>query len=125
MRLWSLLVLGLTACSQGTNVAPVGVLSKQTMVEVLEDILITEAGASHFRNIDELNYMMADRYAAVLKRHGISYEQFVRSYEHYLQQPAQLASIYDEVIVRLSAKEAAIRNSGNYQPAPISAPRQR
>lgn len=111
-------------CRPATNVAPAGLLSKNRMIDLLTDIQLAEAGASHTYNLHQLNAFMAERYAAILAKHKVSYEQFVASYDYYLHHPAQLAAIYDEVIIRLTAMEAAIRNSGNYQPAPVSPPRQ-
>lgn len=116
-------VVLLFSCNRKTNVTPTGLLSKSRMVDLLTEIQLAEAGAGTGYNLDQLNALMAERYAALLQRHQVSYEQFVASYNHYLAHPEQLAAIYDEVIKRLTDMEAEIRNSGNYQPAPVSPPR--
>jgi hypothetical protein len=102
-----MLILVFFACSNPQ--APEGetdILDKDKMAEMLTDLQLVESvirisAAEQETNVDSIDYN-----TAVFERHNISREQFERSMEYYTQHPDQLEEIYDQVIVKLSEKQA-------------------
>lgn len=77
------------------------------MVVLLADIHLAEAAADNRNlNLNEINVVMAHRYEEIFQRHGITTEQFMSSYNYYLEHADQLTAIYEEVLNRLSTGES-------------------
>ncbi len=96
------------------------------MVKLLTEITIAEASTDP-RNLNrtQLEVELAQRYAHLLQKHGVTYEQFTTSFQYYLARPAELATLYDEVIMELTTREARLREQANMPMSPTLPPRSR
>lgn len=94
-------------------------LSREKMTEVLTDIYLAEVyssvvsdstGMSANKNMDSL----AVYYKVVLNHHGITLDKFSNSLRWYSNHPAELDSVYVNVLEELSTMEGLI-NAANAQ----------
>lgn len=87
---------------------PEDVIPKEKMVKVLADVHVAEA-AINLRNVQvgnarELN---ASMYKDVFLKHGISKDDFEKSYIFYSENSALFNEVYDNVITELTRQQAA------------------
>lgn len=108
-----LFVLLTVACIPENPEPPEGVMDKNTMTDVLEEVQLIEA----FRQrglvlpTDMDPEQEAEKmYARLFDKYGITKKEFKASYAWYEANPGVLAEIYDVVLVRLSEKQANVRN---------------
>ncbi len=126
LRSCILLFVLLTGCRNvAPNTSPTPI-SKKNMVKLLTEITLAEAGSDP-RNLSRTQFEaeLAQRYAHILQKHGVSYEQFTTSFQYYLARPAELAALYDEVIMELTSREARLREQANMPMSPTQPPRSR
>ena len=98
------------SCKERKVEVPPGILSKDKMIDVLVDVHLAEAAPmNHGITTKELNGIMVGKYDDVMKKHTITFEQFKKSFDYYLQHPDQLDEIYQEVVNRLTALEGKSR----------------
>lgn len=78
---------------------PKSVIDKEHMVEVLCDIHLVEAGAYMKRLNDTARFERNRKeYAKVMKLHEIDFELFTKSWKWYINNPAVLNFMYEDVI---------------------------
>lgn len=111
--LWIFFVCILSSCAEKEQQA----LPREKMTEVLTDIYLAEVyssivsdstGLSANKNIDSL----AVYYKSVLNHHGISLDQFSNSLRWYSSHPAEMDSVYVNVLNELSTMEGVL-NAGS------------
>ena len=97
------LVITTFACNQNNNLKPNPFFDRKKMSDILTDIQIAEAGINQEGLItDSLNKSMLWHYDFVFKKHGINEKQFTDNYDFYLQEPADLDSVYTDVLNNLT-----------------------
>lgn len=102
---WSLIAslsLVTTACTSPEEPAvPKKYLPEKKMVDMLVDIHIVE-GAKVGRRIMS-DTLLADVYfAKVYDKHGVSKDEFTRSFEYYSSKPAMMNKVYEKVLDSLN-----------------------
>jgi len=114
------LVLGVFSCQSGQHEItdkPADLLNRKEMAMILSDIHIAEAGvATTTLAGDSLIQRNLDDYALLFKKNGVDEKQFRASYTYYLSRPAELDSIYQEVLAKLNHLEATHQPGFQKQP---------
>lgn len=99
------------ACS--SNDSPKGILGSEKMVDILIDIHLAEAGVQDMRlDRDSATVFFAAQEKYIFKKHNVTDSDFLRSYNFYIEHPAQLEDIYSAVIDTLSLRQVLLRESG-------------
>ncbi len=108
-----LVVFLIVGCIPENPEPPAEVLDQSTMTDVLEEVQLIEAfrqrGLVLPANVDPENEA-SKMYARLFDKFGITKEEFKRSYAWYEANPGVLSEVYDDVLVRLSEKQANVRN---------------
>lgn len=98
------------ACQSGQHEItdkPSDLLNRKEMALILSDIHIAEAGvATTTLYGDSLLQRNMDDYALIFKKNGVDEKQFRSSFTYYLSRPAELDSVYQEVLAKLNHLEA-------------------
>lgn len=89
------------------------VLPEEQMVELLTDIQLVESVVRVNAGEDEFLTDSVDYYSAIFEKHSVSKIQFEESMRYYTKHPADLENIYDQVLVKLSEREAGYEAAGN------------
>lgn len=99
------------ACSKSPETKiPDTVLSKEKMAEVMLDIQLYESSMS-ISLFKEENVLLEIPKTNILKKHGLSKNQFDESFEFYSQHPEMFSEVYTIVLNDLSRMQAEITNS--------------
>ena len=110
--LYVLTCLLLVSCTADTQVAiPDSVLPQDKMVAVMVDVHLLEATMN--LNVFNVDRTVAEEPAPgfdVLKKNGITKQQFDESYNFYSQHPALLNDVYEMVLNELSRMQAETIN---------------
>lgn len=97
-----LIVLLSAACSR--NERPSGVLDREKMEAVLWDLIRADLFISNYLQVKDSALDKKDQgirlYSQVLKMHGITQEQFRRSFYYYRSRPKLLQELMDSVSKR-------------------------
>lgn len=90
---------------ENENPPPADLIAQAEMVSVITDLTLSEAAlageplAGFNDTLKKLN---------VLKEHKLDKDQFLKSFKYYTENPSQLKTIYDSVIVVLTKRRADI-----------------
>lgn len=104
----ALMVCLLVGCANAP-VLPDDVLPRDTFVEVLVDVQIIEAVFNqNVIRTDDPRLRIARYYAETFKKHGISDDQFTRTYTWYHTQPELMMAVYDDVMARLAQRQGEL-----------------
>ncbi|NLJ07407.1 MAG: DUF4296 domain-containing protein [Sphingobacteriales bacterium] len=72
------------------------------MSDLLVDIHLAEAGTEHLPvSADSFDIYNHDLYFAILKKHGVSREKFVKSMNYYIEHPVLMEKVYEDVTSKL------------------------
>jgi hypothetical protein len=95
------------ACKNEYPSIPNDVISMDEMKNILVEMHITDALAETKAQagMDE-RALTVGYHAQIFKNHGISHNEFVRSYKFYENQPLLFNKMYDEILSELSRREA-------------------
>jgi hypothetical protein len=97
---------------QKTEIKPVHLIGKDTMVKVLADIHLLEAslGIKVFeeKKMDHTRNLIKEK---IYGNYAVSKKQFFDSYNYYSQHSAQLDSIYTDVITEISKRQSELKKS--------------
>ncbi|MDD3078677.1 MAG: DUF4296 domain-containing protein [Paludibacter sp.] len=106
LLLIGVLIIFMSACNRRPN----GVLSKREMVEFLTDLhkldgtlFVAEMGSANDR--ENIYY-----YNAILKKHGITKDQFDSSLVWYSKDPKRFGYMYDDVLANLNKLNEDVKN---------------
>ena len=96
----------LFSCKEKSKPLPSGILDNAKMTEVMVDIQLLE-GLIAVRTIEEeqINFY----YNATFEKHGIDKNTFDLNINYYIEHPAELEVIYQDVITELSKKQATVQ----------------
>lgn len=93
------MVITTISCSQKNNLKPDPFFDRKKMADILTDIQIAEAGVYQIGlPTDSLNKSMLWHYDFIFKKNNITENQFIENYNFYLQEPADLDSVYIDVV---------------------------
>jgi hypothetical protein len=97
-----------SACnSEDVKQVPAGLLSKEKMISILIDVHIEESKLMQ-RNFkpDSGQIAFRNRKEEILKKNGVSQEDFQKSYQYYMENITEMDAIYAIVIDSLSLRES-------------------
>ncbi len=97
------------SCNKKSGAQPKDLIAKDKMIDVLVDVHLAEA-STEIRSITPqlIDHITAERYQMVFDKYKITLDQFVDSYNYYLEHTGVLDEIYVEVVNRLSALDGRI-----------------
>ncbi|MFN0031392.1 MAG: DUF4296 domain-containing protein [Flavobacteriales bacterium] len=97
------------ACSDAQVQAPANLIEQNKFVEVLVDVRLLEGSYSaKVQRPDTIRSKMTGYYQTLFDKHGISKEQFVSSYNYYLQRNAEMIGMEDSVMMRLQSMSKSL-----------------
>jgi hypothetical protein len=101
------LVFVFESCSTQSDALPEGILSDSLMTELIIDFSIVDAGYSVSLTSASLPRFRKELfYEEMVKKHGTSREQFVKSLAYYAQHTKRLQRIYEDALKELSRRQA-------------------
>ena len=95
-------------CAENTQVSS-EIIGKDTLVNILADMHVIEASFA-LGHLDSANNEIKPENVnkAVLEKYSISRSRFDTSYNYYISKPREFNQLYDEVINKLSQKQARV-----------------
>ncbi len=102
-----------TACGSeaGLPPKPDNLLSPAQLVPLLADMQVAEARAQHSaRAPDTIQALYQGQETEILRRRGVTSQQFQQSYAHYAARPAELEAIYKTLTDTLSMREVRLKS---------------
>jgi hypothetical protein len=100
-------VLFIVACSKPEVKIPNNVIPKDSMVFIMMDVHIAEAGVKTLA-ADSTMVNLKNYYQYIYKKHHITEEQFQYSLRFYTYHPAVLQEIYTKMAEEMSKKETEV-----------------
>jgi uncharacterized membrane protein len=100
-----LLTIMMSSCNNDVDIVPVGVMSKEKMVEVMAEIELTQA-LIKLKSSTKDTVNEGQLYNEVYTTYSISEEEFNNSLEHYCKDPGLLMDMYGKVIENLTKKQS-------------------
>ena len=96
------------SCSQ-EKIHGEDVIEREKFVSILSDVQIFESSQHFIRNKNK-DFNIDYSYQWIFKKYDITEVEFKTSLEYYTSDPKTYEEIYDDVIIRLSEKQAETRN---------------
>jgi hypothetical protein len=102
----------LSGCSSEDETPPDNIINSSKMVYIMMDIHIVDA-AINMNNETPRGVVLnkPELYAAVYKKYRVRKTQFDSSFTYYARHPEKMQEIYDDLLIRLSEKQASIDNA--------------
>lgn len=98
------MALCLVACSS-VEERPTDLLPRDKFTEVLLEGQLIEARVNHEQVIDKITEVPVLRYyAEMFQEQGVTEEQFKTTYQWYVDHPAELKDIYNDVLAGLQKR---------------------
>lgn len=92
-----------TACGEKT---PEGILSRQEMVKIMEDLYLSEEKVNHLSlSRDSAKQVAAFLQEKVFESSNVNDSVFMKSFDYYMERPAQLELIYTALVDTLQLRE--------------------
>ncbi|HCP41642.1 MAG TPA: hypothetical protein DIT65_07595 [Cryomorphaceae bacterium] len=104
-------LLTFTACGSKEVPVPEHVISEKQMVPILVDVHIVEGARNGVLILGDTNDI-EDYYAKVYEKHGITENDFKRSFKFYNSEPELFIPIYEKVLDSLKINGAALARKG-------------
>ena len=102
-----LIAVALLSCGQ--NERPEGIMDREAFKAALLDAQLIEARMNHEMVLEQMEVMPAQKYYEELfEKHGITDEQFNKTFRYYSKQPDELGAIYEEIIAELTLRKDSI-----------------
>lgn len=102
-----LLIIFTLSCSKSAIKIPSDIVPKDSMVFILMDIHIAEAGVKTL-SADSVLINTNSYYDFIFKKHHISEEQYKKSLAFYTDNPILLQEIYTKMTEEMSKKETEV-----------------
>ena len=99
------------SCGNSQSVDASEIVPREEMIEILTDIQIFESVNQIRKDRSKEGFELYRAYKWVFEQHDITEEIFRRSLEHYAEDPIDFEAIYDEVMIRISEKQAEVTAS--------------
>ena len=96
-----------------------GIIPKDTMVQVMVDIHLAEAQSQFNMPFDHSKNIKQSYYKFIFKKYNLTYQQMIESWEFYVAHPDIFSKVYEDVITELSKKQAednVIKKTENQSP---------
>jgi hypothetical protein len=94
---------------------PKYVISADSMAQILADVYIQETMINlHNQQGQHMKMNPEKQYQLIFHKYNISKEQYDSSYQFYLDNPALLNKIYENIIIELSKKQAEIEQGKSF-----------
>lgn len=107
ITLVSLLLLG--ACRKSTS-APTGILSKEDMVKILSDVLVTEEKINRLSlPVDSSKAVFRGLEVKMFEKAGVSDTVFRKSFDYYMDRPREMEEIYTALVDTLQLREQRVQ----------------
>lgn len=101
-----LLLLAMIGACTPSDRTPDGILDRERFTEVLLEATLIEARMNHELVTEQRASIPMDRYYAELfAEKKMTREEFEKSFDHYAARPAEMASIYEDVLTELSRRK--------------------
>lgn len=100
-------VIFFSSCSKSAVKIPEDIIPKDSMVFIMMDVHIAEAGVKSLP-ADSLMINTKTYYEFIYKKHHITEEQFQKSLRYYTYNPELLQEIYTKITEEMSKKEAEV-----------------
>jgi hypothetical protein len=107
-------------CKQPVEANEELLIPRVTFVEILADAQIFQAFSEMRRDRNKSGIDLAESYKWLLQEYGVTDEAFRYSLHFYAVDQKTFEEIYDEVITRISEKEAAYHELKNIQADSVS-----
>jgi hypothetical protein len=92
--------------------APDGIIEHKKMTSLLTEVHLIDGRMSGiFQSPDSLTKYGSVRYDALFKRYGTDSVVFNKSLKYYASQPAEMAKMYDDILVDLKFKTDSVNKS--------------
>jgi hypothetical protein len=104
------LMLILACGKTDKNAIPPDVMNKEQMENILYDMHLAEGIVGYQSSgLDSNARKVLGYYEQIYKKNNLTKEQFIHSYDFYIQHPVMLDSIYSNIITKLSEQESLLR----------------
>lgn len=101
-------IIAWTLCLAGCSTVeerPADLLPRDKFTQVLLEGQLIEARVNHEQVIDKSTDVPALRYyAEMFQKQGVTEEQFKKTYQWYVDHPAELKDVYNEVLTGLQKR---------------------
>jgi hypothetical protein len=101
-----LIFLLLCGCKEEYPSIPKDIIPMEEMKKILTDMHITDSVAETKAQAGADERALTVQYnEQIFKNHGITHQQFMKSYKFYESNPKLFDKMYDEILVELSKRE--------------------
>lgn len=101
----------MSGCGEKKKSPPSNLIPEDKMISLLTDIRLLEGAYSiQYRQVDTSQYKIESHYNRIFKDNNITKTQFVESYSYYSSQDGKMPHIENEVMERLSQKQAQLES---------------
>lgn len=104
----------LSACVEKESLPPANALDKDTFTAVMIDIQLAEGKntqKSYIRNRDKTKFV--DMYPEIFEKHAVKRENFLATYNYYVEHPGKMEKVYEQVLDSLSKLDVEIKQKYN------------
>ncbi|MBP7515008.1 MAG: DUF4296 domain-containing protein [Flavobacteriales bacterium] len=113
MRAFVVPVLLLMAACSAPEERPSELLPRDKFTQVLLEGQLIEARVNHEQVIDKITEVPALRYyAEMFEKEGVTEEQFKTTYQWYVDHPAELKDVYNDVLAGLQKRVEMTDSTG-------------
>ncbi len=103
------LFIFLSACKSELPDVPKDIIPMDKMEVILADMHITDAVAETKAQLGMNEKLLTEEYhVQVFKNHGVTREEFLKSYKFYEANPKLLNRMYDNILQAMSKREEAV-----------------
>lgn len=89
----------LMACSKKERIPPADIIPRQTFIELLTDVQLLEAVSKQkMIRTDNPGPRIARYYKKTFEKFEVTEEQFLKSFQWYYEDPADMVAIYEEIL---------------------------
>jgi len=108
--IFSLVLMG---CAGNEDVEiPEDLIDSNTFTAIMIDVQLSEGMSTqknYVRNNSAKDQAVTDPYAPIFKKHGVSAEDFKRTYDFYSHNPRRMEVIYEQVLDSLNKLDVEIK----------------
>ena len=103
------LIIFLAACKQELPSVPSDVIPMQKIEAILADMHIADAVAETKAQMGMNEKLLTEEYhEQIFKNHGVTREEFLKSYKFYEANPKLLNKMYDDILDQMSKREEGV-----------------